>query len=114
MSDILFDDTAQIVEYRIKPPIYFKGEFIQDNRKLENTPSERREKRATKSRIERDNYLLGVFSQKHKPVLVDETLQDYSLVEDSQIDNFAKKTILVDNSFELNDESFVGDSDVDS
>lgn len=114
MSDILFDDTAQLVEYRIKPPTYFKGEFIQDSRKLENTHSERGEKKATKSTIERDNYLLSVFSQKPKSVLVDETLQDYSLVEDSQLDNFAKKTVLVDNSFELNEESFVGDSDVDS
>ncbi|TIA92685.1 hypothetical protein E3P99_00455 [Wallemia hederae] len=138
-NQLLFDESTKLVEYAIKPPIYKHGDFhTQECTKRETEPclkqtESNRSERSLGSESTIRNHKRGLlsmmFTQKqqqqqqptqvtqHTAQVLAEDSVDYSasLIQDSQVDEIgsglSRQLIYAEDSFELDDNSYVQDSD---
>ena len=132
--ELLFDESTKLVEYAIKPPVYKHGDFhTQECTNWETEPClEQIESNRSEMRNQRRELLSMMFTQKqqkqqqqqhpaqvaqHTAQVLAEDSVDYSasLIEDSQVDEIgsglSRQLIYAEDSFELDDNSYVQDSD---
>ncbi|TIA91888.1 hypothetical protein E3P81_01746 [Wallemia ichthyophaga] len=135
-SDLLFDENTRLVEYTLKAPVYRNGGFVSGcyaNITTQKTPH-KDDKKAYKNHKEERRVLLNSSFSHSRQLLNHRAIPphsaentrvyannsvDYSasLVEDSQLDEInsglSRQRIYAEDSFELDENSYVEDSDAE-